>query len=114
MAAMTTVLTKFAENGDSRTSTTAAHTALIPRIVIEKRRVPTGKQTTLETSVKVVHATTNAEGVTLVEKVMFEAVSRYPLLGQTADVNAALVIFRDIVASDEFANQVSTQEFLKA
>lgn len=113
MAVMTTVLTKFADNGDSRTSTTSTHTAIKPRIVIEKRRVPAGKQTTLATSVKVVHATVNAEGIVLTEKVAFEASCQYPILGQAADVSAALAIFRDIVASDEFANQVNTQEFLK-
>lgn len=112
MAAMTTVLTEFANNGNSRTCTTSTHTAGKPRLVIEKRRVPEGNQVVGEFSAKVVHATVDAAGLILSNKVSFEAVVRYPINGDVADVNAALVIFRDMIASDNFANSVSTQEWL--
>jgi hypothetical protein len=112
MAGMTTVLTEFANNGNSRTSTLSGHTALQPKLVIEKRRVPDQNQTMAEFSFKVVEATTDADGVVLSNKVSIEGIARYPLLGESTDIDAALAVFRDIVAGDEFANSISTQEFL--
>lgn len=112
MAAMTTVLTEFANNGNSRTSTLSGHTAAKPRLVIEKRRVPEGSQTVPEYSCKVIYTTVDAEGFTLSSKIAFELIVRYPILGQSTDVNAALTIFRDIIAGDEIANSISTQEWL--
>lgn len=112
MAGMTTVLTEFSNYGNSRTSTYTGHTAAEPRLVIEKRRVPEGNQTMLEYSVKVVSSTEDSGGEILDNKVSFEAISRGPIAGIAADVTAALAIFRDIVAGDEFTNSVSTQEWL--
>jgi hypothetical protein len=112
MAAMTTVLTEFSNSGSSRTSTLTGHTAIEPKLVIEKRKVPEGNQTMVEYSCKVVHATEDADGVILTNKVSFEACVRYPVLGQSADVTAALAFFVDIIGGDEFANSVSTQEWL--
>lgn len=112
MAAMTTVLTGFAENGNSRTSTLTGHLAVKPKLVIEKRRVPEGNQTMVEYSCKVVIATEDDDGAVLSSKVTFEAVVRHPLLGQSSDVTAALAIFADIVGGDEFANSVTTQEWM--
>jgi len=112
MAAMTTVLTEFANNGNSRTSTLTGHTAASPRLVIEKRRVPEGSQLMAEYSCKVVYATEDADGEVLSNKISFETIVRYPLLGQSTDVTAALAVIADIIAGDEFANSVSTQEWL--
>lgn len=112
MAAMTTALTEFSQNGNSRTSTLTGHTAASPRLVIEKRRVPEGNHTMIETNFKVVYTTTDADSIILQSKIAFEASVRYPILGQSTDVSAALAVFRDIVAGDEFANTVSTQEWL--
>lgn len=112
MAAMTTVLTEFANNGNSRTSTTAGHTAVKPKLVIEKRRVPEGNQVIAEYSVKVVHATEDAANLILSNKVSFEAVVRYPVAGAADDVTAAKTIFADIVNSDEFAASVVSQGWL--
>lgn len=112
MAAMTTVLTEFSNNGNSRTSITTGHTAVKPKVVIEKRRVPEGNQVVAEYSCKVVHATVDAEGLVLSNKVSFEAIVRVPIAGLAADTTAALAIFKDIVQSDDFANSVSTQGWL--
>lgn len=112
MAAMTTALTEFSNNGNSRTCTTPSHTAAKPRLVIEKRKVPEGNQTMVEYTVKVIHSTVDSEGLVLAQKVTFEGSGRYPLAGSQTDIDAALVIFRDIIAGDEFANSVSTQEWL--
>jgi hypothetical protein len=112
MAAMTTVLTEFSNNGNSRTSTYTGHTASEPRLVIEKRRVPEGNQTIAEYQAKVVSSTEDSAGEILSSKVSFEATVRYPIAGIADDVTAALAIFRDIIAGDEFGNSVTTQEWL--
>lgn len=112
MAGMTTVLTEFSDNGNSRTNTYTGHTAQEPKLVIEKRRVPEGNQTMIEYSAKVVSSTEDSSGAILSQKVTFEASVRYPVDGISADVTAALAIFRDLVAGDEFGNSVSTQEWL--
>lgn len=112
MAAMTVALTEFSNNANSRTSTTSGHTAVKPKVVIEKRKVPEGNQVMAEYDFKVVHATTDSAGTILKEKVSFQGTCRYPLGGQTADRDAALVVFRAIIAGDEYANSVSTQGWL--
>jgi hypothetical protein len=66
----------------------------------------------IEYSAKVVSSTEDADGEILSQKVSMECVVRYPVLGLSTDVTAALAIFRDIIAGDEFANSVTTQEWL--
>lgn len=112
MAGMLTALTEFSTNGDSRTYTLSAHTVLKPQLVIQKRRVPAGNQSTAESTVQVILATVDAEGLVVPSKVVLSATVRYPVSGQQTDIDAALATFRDIVAGDEFGNMVNTQEFL--
>jgi hypothetical protein len=113
MAAMSTALTEFADNGDSRTFTYTGHKASDPRLVIQKRKVPTGDQVVAETSLSVVSGTEDAGNIPLAQRVSFQAVVRYPIAGTYADVTAALAVFRDIVASDEFTASVQTQNWVK-
>jgi hypothetical protein len=112
MAGMSTALTEFSNNGNSRTSTYTGHTALSPKVVIEKRKLPENGSKIIEQSVKVVAATADADTIVLPQKVTFEAIIRYPVNGQASDVSAALAVFRDLVASDEFTNTTNTQEYL--
>jgi hypothetical protein len=112
MAAMSTALVEFADNGNSRTYTRTGHTASSPKLVLQKRRVPVGSQTVLEDVISVLETTEDADGAILAQKVMFTATIRRPIDGQSDDVTSALAVFRDIVAGDEFTNTVSTQEFL--
>ena len=112
MAAMTTALTEFSSFGDSYTSTISGHTVSKPRLVVERRKVPSGSQTVYEYSCNVVYATTDADGNILNNKYTFQVIHRGPVGGTTTDRDAALVVFRDMIAGDEFANSVSTQEWL--
>lgn len=112
MAGMTTVLTEFSDSANSRTYTTPGHTALKPKLLIQKRRVPEGNQTVAETTISVIHATEDSDGMVLSQKVSMAVTVRYPIQGLQADIDAALVILRDAVAGDEFANTVDTQEYL--
>jgi len=112
MAAMSTVLTEFSTIGNSHTSTLSGHTAVKPKIVIQKRRVPENGQVMSEYSCKVIYATADANDVILSNKVSFEAVVRYPQAGDAADVTAALAVFRDIIAGNEFGASVPTLNWL--
>lgn len=112
MAAMSTVLTEFSDLGNSRTYTTPAHTALEPRLLIQKRKVAVNGTSVIEDTCSVISSTEDADGVILDSKVLFEAKVRRPINGLAADVTAALVIFRDMIASDNFTNTVNTQEWL--
>lgn len=112
MAGQSTALTEFSSSGNSRTSTTSGHTVSKPKLVIERRRVPSGKQVVSEYSFTVLQATEDADGNVLEPKVQFVATVKQPINGDSADVAAALVIFRDIVAGDEFGNSVTTSEWL--
>ena len=112
MAAMTTALTEFSDNGTSRTYTYTGHTAVEPRLVLQKRKVATGSTSVLEDIVSVVSSTEDSAGELLQSKVLFEVKVRRPANGIAADVTAALAIIRDIIAGDEFTNTVSTQEWL--
>jgi hypothetical protein len=66
----------------------------------------------IEYSFKLVRATVDGDGAVLSNKVTMESIVRYPVLGQSSDVTAALATFADIVSGDEFANSISTQEWL--
>lgn len=112
MAAMTTALTEFADNGNSRTYTYTGHTSQEPRLVIQRRKVAAGATSVIEDVVQVLSSTEDAAGDLLTSKVLFEAKLRRPVDGISADVTAALAIFRDVIAGDEYTNTVSTQEWL--
>lgn len=112
MAGMTTALTEFADNGNSRTYTYAGHSASDPKLVIQKRKVASGSTSVIEDTVSVISGTEDSAGEPLTSRVLFEAKLRRPVNGISADVDAALVIFRDVIAGDEFTNTVDTQEWL--
>jgi hypothetical protein len=108
---MTTVLTEFSDNGNSRTYTQATHTAAKP-LLLQKRKVPSGNEVVIEDTITVLSATEDADAAIMPSRVTFSCIIRRPLGGDAADVTAMLAVFRDIIAGDEFANTVSTQEWL--
>lgn len=109
---MLTALTEFSDNGNSRTYTQSSHTALDNKLVIQKRKVPSGNQVVLEDRINVLTTTHNSDGAVLPQKVSFEVIVRRPIDGVAADVTEQLAVFRDIIAGDEFTNTVNTQEYL--
>lgn len=113
MAAMTTVLTEFADNGNSRTYTLAGHTAVKPKLVIQRRVVATAPNASPEDSFDIVVGTSDADSAVLPGRIAFSVKVRRPIQGQATDVTAALATLKDIVNSDEFANTVTTQEWMK-
>lgn len=118
MAALAATLTEFADNGNSRTYTAAGHTAVKPILVIQKRTVPAGNQVMSDLSITVVQAVEDPDGGIAPQKVSMGVTVRYPTIGSDptdlASVRAAaLVLLRDIVASDEFGASVADQNWVE-
>jgi hypothetical protein len=112
MAAMSTALTQFSDKENSRTYTTSGHTSVKPKLVIQKRRVPTGNQVIQEDTISVIHGTEDSNGVVLSQKVSFQVTVRQPVTAADTAVADALAIFKDMIAGDEFANTVTSSEYL--
>jgi hypothetical protein len=112
MAAMSTALTEYSDSYNSRTYIRSGHTALSPSLVIQKRTVPSGATGVVSDSIKTVDVTDDADGIQLDSKVTFEVIVRRPVNGTAADVTAALAVFRDIVAGDEFTATVNQSTYL--
>lgn len=107
MAAMTTILTELTDKGDTVIYSLAAHTDLKPALVIQRNKPAVGSQIVTENSFQVSMATVDAAGLALPAKFTIEAKVRGPITGAAADRDAALSVFRDIVASDEFTALVT-------
>lgn len=113
MAAMSAVLKEYATNGDSRTYTAVGHTYTLPKIVVQKRKLPSGSQPVAEASCAVVFGTTDPASLPLQPKFNFTVTARMPVDGNSTHRDAALVLFRDMVASDEFTAVITSLGFLK-
>lgn len=112
MAIMTTPLVEFADNGNSRTSTVSGHTVAKPRLVIQKRKLPSGVAGVAETSVRILYGTTDSAGLPVDQRVSFEVIVRTPVVGNAVDVSGAQALFQEFVASDNFAAVVATQNWI--
>lgn len=113
MASFTTAIVQFSDKENSRTYSITGHTVAAPKLLIQKRKVPATAQATSESTLNVVYGTTDAEGNVLQSKVNLGAMVRYPANGQSSDVTAALAVFRDFIASDEFTAMVNSQNYVK-
>lgn len=113
MANMTTVLSEFTDNGNARTYTKSGHTVAKPQVVIQKRKVPADYSAVANDEISVVFGAVDGGGLTLSSKVALSVGIRRPANASSADVNAAVALFREIVASDNFANVVSGQAWLQ-
>ena len=113
MASFATTISEFSDKENNRTYMVSGHTVQAPRLVIQKRKVPSISTGISESRLLVVYGTEDAEANPLASKVVFEAGVRYPANGQTDDVTAALAVFRDFVASDEFTAMVNSQAYVQ-
>lgn len=111
MAAMSTSLTQFNDRDNERTYFTSGHTTQKPKMVAMRRRIPSNGTGVTETTLVVYHATEDADGNVLPQKVAMEVKIKDPILGQSSDRDAVLVILRDIVASDEFTTLVASSAY---
>jgi len=113
VASFTTTITEFSDKENNRTYMVDGHTVQAPRLVIQKRKVPTTPSGAAESHLMVVYGTEDADGMPSATKVVFDASVRYPADGQSSDITAALAVFRDFVASDEFTAMVNSQAYVQ-
>lgn len=113
MASFATTIHEFSDSANSRTYEIDGHTVQAPKLLIQKRKVPTSASGTSSSSMMVVYGTEDDGGNPLQSKVAFGADVRYPVNGQTTDIAAALAVFRDFVASDEFTAMVNSQSYFQ-
>lgn len=112
MAVQTTVLTVLRDIADTRTSTTAGHTIASPKLVMERRRIPTVNQSTFESGFSVVHAAADTDGASLPQSIVIDVKVKYHKDTNPALVAAAQAIAEDIIAGDEFDTAVATGSWL--
>jgi len=115
MAALADNLTVFADNGNSRTFVTDDHSSSDSKIVIQKRRVPTGKQNVLEDTLIVSFSQRDADGIPFPQKCSFEVKVRRPLGSPTTagtPMLQARELFQRIVGSDEFIAMTESQLYI--
>lgn len=114
MAVISTTLTEFADQGNTRTYVVDGHTALKPRLVIQRRKVVTGASTIAETGVKLVYGLVDPSGTPLASKATMDVSFRAPLAGTSGtDFDDQLSLLREIIASDEFAQALQAQTWVK-
>lgn len=112
MSSFTTTIEEFSDSENRRTYAVSGHTVQKPRLLIQKRKVPASTSANAESELQVVYGTLDAAGEVLPAKIVFSANVRYPANGTSTDVSAALAVFRDFVASDEFTNMVNSQTYV--
>lgn len=115
MAGMTTALKEIIapNGGNQRVYALPNHTALAQEVIFQRSKAASGPSGVAEDSLSFVKQTTDGDGNTLSSKDVFTVTCRRPVNGQTADINALLAYFRDVVASDEFTAMVNSQYPLK-
>jgi anthranilate phosphoribosyltransferase len=113
MASFTTTISEYSDKENKRTYAIDGHTVSAPRLVIQKRKVPSVPEANAESHLLVVYGTDDSESNPLSAKIVFDAGVRYPANGQSDDVTAALAVFRDFVASDEFTSMVTSQAYVQ-
>lgn len=113
MAAMLLALTEYSDKENARTYTVSGHTVQKPKLVFQKRKNGSEGGPSASDTITLVYGTEDSAGDPLASRVVFEVTVRRPVEGIAADVTAALADFRDVIAGDEFANTVNTQNYLK-
>jgi len=113
MASFSTTISEFSDTENRRTYAISGHTVQAPKLLIQKRSVPKTASSVGESTLSVIYGTTDADGNIHPSKVGFAANVRYPADGQASDVTAALAVFRDFVASDEFTALVNAQSYVQ-
>lgn len=114
MPTMATTLTEYSDEANSRTYTVPGHSIAKPKLLLQKRQVGAAGGKSSQDTISVVFGTANAAGAILPNRIAFEIVVRRPVEALAADVTAALALFKEVVASDEFTAVVNTQNYLKA
>lgn len=113
MAAFTTVITEHNDSENRRVYAITGHTASMPKLLIQKRKEPTATNKVASDTLMVVYGDEDASAVPIENKCVLEAVIRRSIEGSSTISAAALAVFRDFVASDQFAAIVSGQTYVQ-
>lgn len=113
MSQLTTPISEYSDNGNTRTYAVQGHLAAKPFLVIQKRSAPGGVNASTEMSFRVIKATTNAIGDIIPNKASVEVVVRCPNQGKPDDLQTAFTLAKEIIASDEFRASVTSLTWLK-
>jgi hypothetical protein len=103
MAASTLTTLPVYNGGFNKTWQYTGHTITLPRLIIQKRRVPTGSQTVSENSITILRGGLDAAGNVLPSKGSFQFIAKEPIGYLAADRDALIADFRNFVNGDEFA-----------
>lgn len=114
MATISTTLTEYSDNGNTRIYSAPGHTSTQPYLVIQKRNVPASPAGSTELSIRVMKGTNDAQGIPLQARESAEIIVKSPQNGTASDGTAVLTLIREIVASDEFTAAVGTLNWIKA
>lgn len=113
MSAMTTVMTEYSDETNQRTYAVSGHTVAKPKLLIQKRKIGNVGGASSTDTVSIVFGAQDSAGIYLPGRIAFDVTVRRPVEAVAADVSAALLVLKDVVQSDEFANMVNTQNYLK-
>lgn len=109
MPQMATTLLAFSNTGNVMTYAAPQHSVAEPRLVIQKRTIPSSTAGVAQTSLKVVYGTTDAAGAAVAQRISFEMVGRIPVVANDTDTDDAIALIREVVASDEFVVAMKQQ-----
>lgn len=113
MASFATTIEEFSDKENYRTYAISGHSVADPKLLIQKRKVATTPTGRSENTLMVVYGTEDDDGTPLASKVVFEVNHRQPANGASSVTTAALAVFRDFVASDEFTAMVTGQLYVQ-
>lgn len=114
MAAMTTALIQRSDERNARVWEVTGHTVQKPKLMLQKRVEPKGNQSVAEDEVMVLFGAADSTGVILPTKTAISAKIRRSTNAVVADTDAAIALFREFVASDEFAAVMNSQRYIEA
>lgn len=102
MADMTAALSFYSNVGTTITYTSAGHDLSDAKFMVQKRGQQGSGQTLYKGEVAVVQGAEDSAGDQLPNNLRLTAASSIPIGTIVADIDAAIVLFRDYVASDDF------------
>lgn len=115
MADMTTVLQRHRNYGDTVVYEQPGHTVKVPKIVVQKRHTPSGKQTVAEDSLTFSNGAVDSTGALLPGRSSVQIIIRRDVVNiDPADTSLAdaRTLALEALASDNFTRMQDSQTFL--
>lgn len=113
MASFTTVITEFSDKENNRLYEVAGHTIQKPKLLNQRRKEASSPTGVAVNDLVVYYGTVDSNSDPIANRIALGANVRIPVNGLQADIDAALVTFRDFIASDEFTEIVNSQSYVQ-